>query len=136
MTFVLDGSMALSLCFEDEVTPTSFKIEIALETGGAIVPAIWWLEFINGLIMAERRGRLSREDRHLLVARFDEFSIDVDVEAASSARREVMRLAESHRLTSYDAAYLELASRRGVPLASLDSALVRAARAVGVSIIS
>jgi predicted nucleic acid-binding protein len=128
MKFVADASVTLSWCFEDEATPWTDQLLNRLRTGDQIlVPAHWPTEISNGLLMAARRKRIP-SDRPALF--WDELAIlPVEVEPAllPDQAKAVLLLSEQHGLTVYDAAYLELAKREGVPLATQGSALLRAA---------
>lgn len=135
MSFVLDNSVALTWCFEDERTaPTTALLEQVGEAG-AWAPMLWPLEALNGLLAAERRGRIDAPRRRLYLGLLDSLPIRLDSETASRAWSETLRLAERFRLSSYDAAYLELAERRRLPLATLDRDLRAAAAALGLSVL-
>ncbi|MCB9949156.1 MAG: type II toxin-antitoxin system VapC family toxin [Rhodospirillaceae bacterium] len=129
---VLDCSVAVSWCFEDEAAP---EIDALLETvrdEGAIVPTLWHLEVANVLVMAERRGRLSAADTAARLHLLGELPVDTDDGTAHRAWAETIALARAQHLTAYDAAYLELAMRKGLPLATKDGDLAAAARRSGV----
>jgi predicted nucleic acid-binding protein len=100
--------------------------------GGAVVPALWWFEVRNTLIVGERRGRLDAIQTTEILAQIEALPISRDREPDSEA---VLALARAHRLTVYDAAYLELALRADLPLATLDRQLAAAARAVRVPLL-
>lgn len=135
MNLVLDASVALSWCFEDEGGAMEMAVLQRLREDEAVVPALWTLEVANGLVTAERRGRLDAagvvRSAHLLLA----LPIVVEPVERSGAASSVVPLARRHRLSAYDAAYLELALRRGIPLATSDAALRRAAREEGVEVL-
>jgi predicted nucleic acid-binding protein len=135
LTFVLDASTALSWCFEDEATPEGDALLERLQSEFARVPNHWSLEIANSLVIAERRRRLDapRIERYLTVLS----SLDIRADAGTTERAfgEVLHLARDARLTSYDAAYLDLALREGLPLATRDSTLAAAARRTGVEVI-
>ncbi len=132
MNFVLDASVALSWCFEDEGGDYALRVLQGLRRGEAVVSSLWPLEVTNGLVAAERRKRLDRaaaaEARRLLQA----LPIVVDPVEPRRAFDNTSRLARSHRLSTYDASYLELALRLGVPLATLDGELCAASESEGV----
>ncbi|MCH7564451.1 MAG: type II toxin-antitoxin system VapC family toxin [Gemmatimonadetes bacterium] len=132
MNFVLDASVALAWCFEDEADAYSDAVLESLIAGEAVVPALWPTEVTNGLATAERCDRLDRasagEARRLLQA----LPIAVDPLERRRVFEAIALLAGTRALTTYDACYLELARRRGIPLATLDAALRRAAEAEGV----
>jgi predicted nucleic acid-binding protein len=135
MPFVLDTSVALAWCFADETTPFTDHVLDMLATDQALTPAIWPLELANALLMAERRHRLQQIE----VVRFAELvqmlPIVVDQLDLSRALSAVLPLARAQQLTSYDAAYLELAMREEAPLATQDARLSAAAIRVGVTLI-
>jgi len=133
--FVLDASITLAWCFEDEATPVS---DIALErlaAETASVPSIWHVEVANVLALAERRRRITLAESAEFIARLENLIIEVDEETWSRAFTRILELAREQRLTAYDAAYLELAMRLGVPLASKDRDLCDAAERVGVTVL-
>ena len=130
--FVLDCSVAVAWLFDDEATPESDALLDRLKDDGAFVPALWRLELGNVLARAERRKRISAAQIVAFLALLDRLPIATDPETESRAFREILALARAERLSTYDAAYLELAMRRGLLLATRDSALVHAARRVGV----
>jgi predicted nucleic acid-binding protein len=135
VSLVLDSSAALAWCFEDEHTPATLAILNQVAEEGAIAPAIWPLEVLNGLAMAERRGRLDSVRRHQLAGFIRDLPVNLDQETAQQAWTATMRLSERHRLTLYDAAYLELAQRLELPLATLDQELRGAATVLGISLL-
>lgn len=133
--FVVDASVALAWCFEDESSELAVRVLDRLEQDEALAPAIWPLEVANGLRTAERRGRLDLADmthvRELLVA----LPIAVEGAPLAAALGEVMELARQLDLTTYDAAYLALAARRGVALATVDARLRQACKRAGVELV-
>jgi predicted nucleic acid-binding protein len=133
--FVLDCSIAIAWCFEDEATPETDALLDRLHDEGAAVPALWPLEVGNALLQAERRGRLSTAKVAAFVDLLSGLPIATDGDTATRALREVLALARAERLTTYDASYLELAGRRALPLATKDQALHRAAQRVGVPLL-
>ena len=130
--FVLDCSVAVAWLFEDEATPATDALLDQLADDTALAPLHWRLEVGNVLAQAERRGRITPAQVAASVAFVSNLPIDIDAETDRRALREVLALARSAGLTTYDGAYLELALRRGVPLATQDKALVRAARGLKV----
>lgn len=133
--FVLDASIALAWCFEDEATAGTRRILARLDTEFASVPAIWPVEIANVLTIAERRRRITRADSAEFIATLENLVVSVDEETSSLALTRILDLAREQRLTAYDAAYLELAMRLGVPLASKDGPLCDAAERVGVTVL-
>ena len=136
MSFVLDNSVALAWCFEDEQTPAIIAILDRLTEAGAVVPQLWPIEAVNGLLTAERRGRITGAERQRLANFMRALPISVDEQTASQAWTATAHFAEQHQLTAYDATYLELAVRLGLPLATNDKALIAAAKAVGVTLLA
>jgi predicted nucleic acid-binding protein len=124
MPFVLDASIASCWAFEDEDHPVAALALERLRTDAARVPSLWWFELRNTLIVNERRGRLTESDTAAFLRSLARLGVTVD---RSPVEADVLTLARRHRLTVYDAAYLELARRDGVPLATLDTALATAA---------
>ena len=132
MALVLDCSISLSWFFPDEKTAfTEAALDLmALEE--CWVPSVWRLEFPNALLVAERRRRLSRDERHQVL---DEASrLHLRVDAAVPELRAISDLAERLELSTYDAAYLELAARHGATLITLDKGLAAAATSAGVAV--
>lgn len=134
MSLVLDCSMAMAWCFEDEQTSQTVAVLDSVGRSGAWVPLLWRYEVANVLLMAERRGRIDAAKRHDFLDTLRDLSIREDREPEGDPWHATVRLAELHRLTVYDAAYLELAQRRRLPLASLDEPLRKAAGATGVRV--
>lgn len=135
MSFVLDASIALSWCFTDEASAHTWGLLERLETETAYVPSLWALEMSNILILAERRKRISYAHVILSLELISSLSIQVDEETSYRAFHETSQLAYKEKLTSYDASYLELSLRLGVPLATKDKALAKIAKQLGVSLI-
>lgn len=127
--------MALTWCFEDERTPAAEALLDQVAENGAVAPALWPLEVLNGLAMAERRGRVDAARRQRLAGFLRDLPIVLDHETAAQAWTVTAHLAERCRLTLYDAAYLELAQRLNLPLATLDQDLRAAAGSLGVPLV-
>lgn len=136
MSVVVDSSMALTWCFEDEASAQSDAIFERVRDDGAVVPALWHLELANVLLQAEKRGRIALGDVATRLKLISELPITTDHETPMRAWREVIALARTENLTAYDAAYLELAIRRGLPLSTRDTALIAAARRAGVTVLA
>jgi predicted nucleic acid-binding protein len=135
--FVLDASITVAWCFEDETTPLSERVLDLLSAGSeAFVPALWPLEVANALLVAERRQRTSVAHATTLLQRIATLPISVEAIEPLRAFDQILSLARQARLTEYDAAYAELALRRNLPLASLDDKLVEAARSLGISVVT
>lgn len=135
MTLVLDASMTLSWCFEDERTPASLAVLEQVSESHAWTPSLWRYEVANGLAMAQRRKRIDETYREHIFAKFSALDIRRDDDADLRLWNETVSLANTHRLSVYDAAYLELATRRRLPLATMDSDLAKAAMKEGVRIL-
>jgi predicted nucleic acid-binding protein len=134
--FVVDCSAAAKWLFADEASPAADALLDRLARDRAVVPGHWPLEMANVIAGAERRRRVARADAEAFVRHLGRLAIDVDGETPHRALRECLALARAEGLTSYDAAYLELALRRRLPLATADAALARAARKQGVGVIA
>ena len=136
MSTVIDSSITLSWYFEDEITDGSDAVLDRIGQEGAVVPSLWRFEGANGLLMmATRRGRIDVPYRDQVLARLSQLNIVADSDADAQVWSATMELAERHNLTVYDAAYLELGQRRRTELATLDGALIRAARSESVPLI-
>lgn len=135
MAIVLDASVALAIVFRDEQTEAIRKFARTLETDAAVTPPHWPLEVANSILVAQRRGRLteaaSAETRDAIA----NFHIEVATVSVEHVLGPILILARSQNLTMYDAAYLELAMREGLPLATLDDDLREAATRVGVPLV-
>jgi predicted nucleic acid-binding protein len=132
MSLVLDTSATLAWVYGNETTAAIQLVFDRVSEGGAWVPGLWRLEIANVLEMGVRRGRGDTAFRDATLADLALLPISVDPETDGQAWTATLRLAERHRLTLYDAAYLELALRRGIPLATLDAELRSAAGAEDV----
>jgi predicted nucleic acid-binding protein len=129
---VIDASAALSWCFEDEGGPETDALIDKVAAEGAAVPGVWSLEIANGLVMGERRGRIKPAESAAFVAMIEQLPITLDLATGPRALHDTMSLAREHGLTAYDAAYLELAMRLGLPIATGDRRLGAAAERAGV----
>ena len=125
MPFVLDASVAASWAFPDEQAASAETAREQLRDNPAITPEIWWYEVRNSMLVGERRGRITRAQIDAFLLSLSAFAIEVDHAPNGAA---LLDLARRHRLTIYDAAYLELALRKSLDLATLDGALIQAAR--------
>lgn len=133
---VLDASTTFPWLFEDEASPVADALLDHVTEHGAVVPPLWFLECANGLAMAERRGRIDSAGIAQAIALLRRLPLMVDEAAPSRALDAVLDLARAHRLTTYDAGYLDLALRRGLPLATDDAPLRAAAGAAGVTLLA
>jgi predicted nucleic acid-binding protein len=132
---VLDSSIAISWCLPDEGAPEASEAQRRLAKDGAVVVAHWPLEVTNALIMATRCKRIDVAFRNAALRDLAALPIRLDGETSSLAWHDILRLADAYGLTVYDAAYLELASRMVLPLATLDAELRGAAQSLGVAVI-
>ena len=131
-SFVLDASVALSWCFETETTRFTDAVLGSLADNTAVVPAVWPLEIGNALVVAERRGFLDRASTARFLNLLNQLPIEVEQESPQRMFGEILLLAREQQLSTYDASYLDLAMRAGLPLASQDGALLQAAGRRGV----
>ena len=134
MRFVLDASVTLAWCFEDEGGEYPVRVLNELRASEAVATSLWPLEVTNGLLVAERRGRIeapaARQAARLVVS----LPVAVDPVERRVTFEVTHRLARAHGLSAYDAAYLEVGVRRGLPIATLDDRLRAAAQAEGVGV--
>ena len=130
--FVLDCSITLAWFLPGERSAATEALLDQATEAGAMVPGLWRLEVGNVLLIAERKGRIARTHRLTALAALRHLAIRTDPETGDHAWSSTMELAAEHALTLYDAAYLELGLRAGLPIATLDQALAQAARSVGV----
>jgi predicted nucleic acid-binding protein len=135
MSLVLDSSVTLAWVYSDETSPTVGHVLELVSSRGAWVPSLWRLEVANILEMGVRRGRHNAEFRDVTLADLALLPVNIDPETEQQAWGATLRLAERHGLTLYDAAYLELAQRRRLALASLDGELRAAARRENVDLL-
>jgi predicted nucleic acid-binding protein len=132
--FVLDASLALAWCFSDEADPYADAIAKKFPDIEALVPTLWHLEIANVLLVGERKDRCDQADTATWTTFLATLPITVDEQTSTRAFGDILTLARTHNLSVYDAAYLELALRRRLPLASLDAPLQAAATAAGVAL--
>ncbi len=130
--FVLDASVVSCWCLPDESHPYAEAARQRISVEDAVTPAIFWFELRNVLLMAERRGRITEAQTAALLAAVAALPIGQSQERDEAV---LLRLARTHRLTVYDAAYLESAKREGFALATLDKGLVAAARSEKVPVV-
>lgn len=132
MRLVLDCSVAMSWAFDEERDAYSDAVLDLMEKGEAWVPAIWPLEVTNCLLVGERTRRLTKTKVDYFTSRIAEFAIYVRAVEFATTVTVLLPLARVHKLSSYDASYLDLALREGLPLATRDARLAEAARRCGV----
>ena len=131
--FVLDCSVGISWCITDEFN--AYANAVSLLIGGQtemVVPSIWWLEIVNVLVVSEWRGRITSEETAEALSMLRSLPIVVDANTVQQSTGATLELARQYRLAAYDAAYLELALREELPLATIDNRLAEAARDCGV----
>jgi predicted nucleic acid-binding protein len=133
--FVIDASVALAWCFDDEATEATRALLDRFADAPAEVPSLWHLELANALAMGERNKRITPARASEFIALIDGLPIVIDERTPSVALSSVLELSRRERLSAYDASYLELAMRRGVPLATKDNDLARAANHMGVALL-
>lgn len=132
---VLDTSIAVTWCFEDEASTQTDALLERVSDEGALVPALWHLELANVLLQAERRGRLAANDVAVRLELIAQLPITTDAGTTARAFREILLLARAEGLTTYDATYLELALRQGASLLTKDRELAQAALRRGVVVL-
>lgn len=135
MSIVLDSSITVAWYFDDERTAAVDAVLTQVVESGAVVPSLWRLEVANALQMSVKRKRIDAAYRDVSLDALRALAIDIDSETDAHAWSVTLRLAERFQLTLYDAAYLELAQRRGVPLASLDQDLREAGAALSIMLL-
>lgn len=134
--FVLDCSVAMSWCFEDEADSYATVMLDMLPESEAVVPSIWTLEVANVLLVAERRGRLTEAEGLQFLSLLCALPITVEYPTPILHLEPILLLGRRHNLSAYDAAYLELAMRNGLPLATLDERLREVAGRLGVALVA
>ncbi len=132
--FVLDCSITMAWCFEDESNDQSDKILESLRNATAVVPNIWSLEISNVLLQAKKKKRINDFQVASFIDALSALPIIIDASTSTRAMHSIFLLANKTNLTIYDAAYLELALRENIPLVTLDKDLIRAARELDVSL--
>ena len=131
--FVVDASMAFAWVLPNQASAEAEALLERIETGvEAVVPPLWFLEVANGLLVAQRRKRVTAAERMLALVRLSALSLTVDEDAARDVFGRTSMLAEQFGLSVYDAAYLEVALRRNLPLGTRDHALRSAAERSGI----
>jgi predicted nucleic acid-binding protein len=129
---VVDASITASWALPDENDPDAVLALEEIRTATAIVPGLWWYEIRNILLVSERRRRLTETQTREFLHALSDLRISID---RSPDETQIFALARIHRLTIYDASYLELAIRSASSLATLDADLIRAAKAEGIALI-
>lgn len=132
---VVDCSITVSWCFKDQADPLADRVLDDVSRIGAVVPAIWPLELANALLISERRKKISEAELTRLLVFIGSLPIVVDEEAPRRALGPILSIGRERIISSYDAAYVELAMRLGRPLATRDEGMKKAARALGVPLV-
>jgi predicted nucleic acid-binding protein len=132
--FVLDNSVIISWCFKNEANKYSDIVLDSLEYSVAAVPSIWLLEVVNVLLVAERRKRLSEADSTRFIELLNQLPIVVEHDLYENKMGDFMSMGRKYNLSSYDASYIELAMRSGLPLATLDKSLRSACKKAKVPV--
>jgi predicted nucleic acid-binding protein len=135
-SLVVDCSVAMAWLFSDEATPQTVKLLERLASETALVPGWWFLEVANVLALAERKGRISTAQSVDFISELSKLDIRSEADSAERAFDYLLPLCRTHQLTSYDAMYLDLAVRTGLPLATLDEPLRKAAKKMGVKLLA
>jgi predicted nucleic acid-binding protein len=130
--FVLDCSVTMAWYFKDEATAHANAVRKALAHAHAMVPTLWPLEVVNILVVGERRQRSTEAEARKWLTYLKLLPIRVDAETPARAWSDVLQIARKYEISAYDAAYLELAIRLGLSLATLDAQLKQAANSAGV----
>ena len=132
--FVVDNSVVMSWCFQDEVNSYADNVLGCLAESSAFVPSIWPLEVVNVLLVAERRKFLKEADSIQFIRLLLKLPIRIEYQSPEAIMKDVMWLARAHGLSSYEASYLDLAMKINLPLATLEKKLKKAAKAVNVQL--
>ena len=135
MSLVLDASVTLSWRFRDESTATADAVLLRVAANGAVAPSVWLLEVANALQTAARRGRVTPAYLDQSLRELEKLPVEIEAASMHRAWTDTLALARAHGLSLYDSAYLELAFRRQLPLASLDAKLRAAGQALGLTLL-
>ena len=134
-SFVVDNSVVMSWCFEDETNQYADAVLDYLSEATALVPSVWPLEVMNVLLIAERKKRLGEADSVRFITLLSQLPIIVEHERSERIMKDLLAFARSNSLSSYDASYLDLSMRKGIPIATLDNRLIAAAKKTDVPIL-
>lgn len=134
MAFVLDCSVTMAWVFPDEASVSTDRLRESLVEDSAFVPALWPVETGNVLLVAARRGRIAKDDWREIRESLQALPINIDPVSTDRVWGAVLDLADTYRISAYDAMYLELALRLRLPLATLDRELAAAAQASGIEV--
>jgi predicted nucleic acid-binding protein len=133
--FVIDNSVVMTWCFIDEANQYADAVLAGLTEATAVVPANWPLEVVNVLLVAERRKRLHESDSVRFLSLLSQLPIQVEPVWPTQSMKDLLALGRANDLSSYDASYLDLAMRQGLPIATLDQKLIEAATRIDVPIL-
>lgn len=131
---IIDASVALAWCFPDEASEYAESVLLAVENQAVIVPAIWAVEITNALVVGERRKRIRQPEMRRFVELINGLRVVEDRQPFSDTVSNVLPLAREYDLSAYDAAYLDVASRHEMPLATLDGPLQKACIEAGIDV--
>jgi len=134
LIFVLDASITLNWCFEDETSRYSEAVLNSFTTHTAIVPQLWPVEVVNALLIGERRERLTAPSSIRFLEQLQQLPIQIEGVIGIASSEKLLSLGREHKLTSYDALYLSLAIQKSCPLATDDKTIRKACRKVGVEL--
>lgn len=132
---VIDNSVVMSWCFKDQANPYADSVLERLTDAVAYVPPVWPLEVVNVLVAAERKKCISEADSVRFISLLSQLPILVEYESPEKVMNDLLGLSRAYNLSSYDASYLDLAMRKGLPLATLDEKLRKATKLVKVSLL-
>lgn len=130
--FILDCSVTMSWCFEDESSPYADEVLLSLKQTRALVPSLWTLEVANVLLMAKRKNRLTESKMVRFTHLLSQLPISIDENPLDM--KHILFLADTHQLTSYDTCYLNLALTHGLPIATLDEKMREASQRAGIEL--
>lgn len=133
-SFVVDNSVVMSWCFKDEENRYAENVLDYLLTSTAVVPSIWPLEVVNVLLVAERKKRILEADSVSFLSLLSQLPITVEYEQTEKSMSDLLVFSRTNNLSSYDASYLYLSMRKGIPIATLDSQLIAAAKKINVPV--
>lgn len=131
---VIDASVALAWCFPDEASDYADDVLVALEGHSILAPTLWPIEITNALLVAERRNRVTQSEIRQFVELLNGLTVLLGSRSVTESVSSVLPLAREYNLSAYDAAYLDVALRHGIPLATLDHSLKKAGRKARVEI--
>jgi predicted nucleic acid-binding protein len=134
LTFVLDTSVSMAWCFTEELDEYAQAVLDALGNDQALVPQLWPLETANVLVLSERKRRLTEKESQRYLSFLSALPIIVDIHTSDRATASILSAARQSGLTAYDAAYLELALREAIPIATRDKAVLNACKKAGIKV--